>query len=228
MIAPQDVDSIYATCLSFVTNPTFDPNHPFCQQVRRDPTSGAHATNPITFTNQAQVDLSGIDVQYNWRHDLGPGSLSLTFLASFLDSYEARPNLDQAMVDYKGTSGPSAVAGVNRYAYDYKTFTTLGYNIGNWDASLRHRYLPSITHEANVLNNQELYAPTGSYKLFDATMRYGLRNGMELRFGVDNLFNVDPEITFRETGRYTNTGDTNENFYDFLGRRWYLGFKMSF
>jgi hypothetical protein len=50
----------------------------------------------------------------------------------------------------------------------------------------------------------------------------------ELRFGIDNLFNVDPEITFRETGRYSNTGDTNENFYDFLGRRWYIGFKMTF
>jgi iron complex outermembrane receptor protein len=230
MIAPQDVDSIYATCLSFVTNPAFDVNHPFCQQVRRDPTTGAHATNPITFTNQAQVDLSGIDVQYNWRHDLGGGSLSLTFLASFLDSYEARPNRDQAFVDYKGTSGPSAVAGVNRYAYDYKMFTTLGYRIGNWDASLRHRYLPSITHEANILNNQLLYAPTGSYKLFDATMRYGLKK-MEVRFGIDNLLNAQPETNWTELGAtttlYDNEGVTNPAFYDVVGRRFYVGFKMN-
>jgi outer membrane receptor protein involved in Fe transport len=46
--------------------------------------------------------------------------------------------------------------------------------------------------------------------------------------GIDNLFDVDPEIAFSQQGGYTNTGDTNENFYDFLGRRWYVGFTMSF
>jgi hypothetical protein len=50
----------------------------------------------------------------------------------------------------------------------------------------------------------------------------------ERRFGIDNPFDVDPEITFRETGRYTDTGVTNENSYDFLGRRWYVGFKITF
>jgi hypothetical protein len=27
---------------------------------------------------------------------------------------------------------------------------------------------------------------------------------------------------------YDAAGDTNENFYDMLGRRWYVGFKMTF
>jgi iron complex outermembrane recepter protein len=200
--------------------------------VRRDPTTGAHATNPITFTNQAQVDLSGIDVQYNWRHELGKGSLSLTFLASFLDSFKARPNRDQALVDYKGTSGPSAVAGVTRYAYDYKTFTTLAYSVGNWNASLRHRYLPAITHEANVLNSQSLYAPTGSYKLVDATMRYAFKKSMEVRFGIDNLLDAQPETNWTELGAtttlYDNVGVTNGSFYDLVGRRFYVGMKMNF
>jgi outer membrane receptor protein involved in Fe transport len=232
MIAPQDVDSIYATCLNYITNPTFDPNHPFCQQVRRDPVTGNHATNPITFTNQAQVDLAGLDIQYNWRHDLGPGSLSITFLTSLLDHFKARPNQQQALVDYKGTSGPSSVSGVTRYAYDYRTFTTLAYNVGNWSASLRHRYLPSITHEANILNNQDLYEPTGSYKLFDATMRYGIKDGLEIRFGIDNMLNAQPETQWKELGatttQYDNEGVTNPAFYDVLGRRFYVGIKMNF
>ena len=60
----------------------------------------------------------------------------------------------------------------------------------------------------------------------------------EVRFGIDNLFDVQPERTFMESERvnylgelgpgYSAAGDTNENFYDFLGRRWYVGFTMSF
>ncbi len=228
MIAPQDVDSIYGQCLSFITNPTYDPSHPYCQRVRRDPTTGFHATTPITFTNQANVDLSGVDVQYNWSHDLGPGALNLTFLSSFINNYQARPTQEQALVDYKGTSGPSAIVGVSRYAYDVRTFTTLAYAAGNWSGSLRHRYMPSIEHEANVLNQRYLYEPTGSYRMFDATVRYAVKDGLELRFGIDNLLDEDPETVFAEVDIYDNVGVTNPGFYDVLGRRFYVGLKMNF
>jgi outer membrane receptor protein involved in Fe transport len=70
--------------------------------------------------------------------------------------------------------------------------------------------------------------PTNSYDIFNGSARYTFSEKTELRFGIDNLFDVQPEITFFEEGRYTNTGRTNENFYDFLGRRYYVGFKMSF
>lgn len=50
---------------------------------------------------------------------------------------------------------------------------------------------------------------------------------MNLRFGVDNLFDREPERTFPEA---TNTarGQTNTSFYDILGRRYYLGLAMQF
>jgi len=58
--------------------------------------------------------------------------------------------------------------------------------------------------------------------IFDGSTRYTLGMRSELGVGIDNLFNVDAEITFSQAGGYTNTADTNENFCDFPGRRWYL------
>jgi outer membrane receptor protein involved in Fe transport len=107
-------------------------------------------------------------------------------------------------------------------------FTTANYNLGNWNASIRWRHLPSIESEAAVRTLVSLDEPTDAYNIFDGSARYTVSSNSELRFGIDNLFDVDPEITFRETGRYSGTGDTNENFYDFLGRRWYVGFKVTF
>jgi outer membrane receptor protein involved in Fe transport len=63
-------------------------------------------------------------------------------------------------------------------------------------------------------------------------MRYGFSNGMELRFGIDNLLNAEPETNWKELGatttQYDNEGVTNPAFYDVLGRRYYVGFKMNF
>jgi outer membrane receptor protein involved in Fe transport len=194
----------------------------------RNPNTGANATLSTTFNNEQQVDLAGWDVQYNWTTDIGPGSLNLSALATITDHTKTRPSPTAQWFDYKGSSGPSNIRSVNSYSYDYRLLTSVGYTMGNWNASVRWRYLPSIESESAVRTLVSLDQPTGDYSIFDGSARYNLTSKSELRFGVDNLFNVDPEITFRETGRYTNAGDTNENFYDFLGRRWYVGFKMSF
>ena len=54
------------------------------------------------------------------------------------------------------------------------------------------------------------------------------------RFGVDNLFNVDPPTTGAETASFPifnavdGQGTTNESLYDSLGRRFYIGVNAKF
>ena len=238
MIAEEFGDILYENCLDLDTNPNQDPLYPACTRLVRDPSSGANATISTSYTNEQQVDLAGYDVQYNWSRDLGPGSMTMTVLATIADHTKTRPNENAEWFDYKGSSGPSNIRSVNSYSYDYRLFTTAGYSVGDWNGSIRWRHLPSIESEAAVRTLVSLDQPTGDYNIFDGSMRYTLGSRAELRFGVDNLFDVEPERTFAEADRvnflgqlgpgYSATGDTNENFYDFLGRRWYLGFKMSF
>ncbi len=99
--------------------------------------------------------------------------------------------------------------------------------MGKWNASLRWRYLPSIKSEASVRTLVSTDIPTNAYSIFDASAHRDLGK-WDLRFGVDNLFDVQPEITFAQAGGYSYAGDTNENFYDFLGTRYYVGLKMRF
>jgi hypothetical protein len=228
MIAEEFGDILYENCLDEDTNPTYDPTHPACMRLVRDPVSGANSTISTTFNNEQQVDLAGYDVQLNWGREMGPGSLNLNFLATIADHTKTRPSPTAEWFDYKGSSGPSNIRSVNSYSYDYRLLTSVSYDLSKWNASVRWRFLPSIQSEAAVRTLVSLDEPTGDYNIFDGSARLRIGSKAELRFGIDNIFNVEPEITFKETGRYSGEGDTNENFYDFLGRRWYLGYKMSF
>jgi iron complex outermembrane recepter protein len=238
MIAEEFGDILYENCFDADTNPTYSPTHPACLRLVRDPISGANATISTSFNNEQQVDLAGFDVQFDWRGEVGPGALTVNLLTTIADHTKTRPSPTANWFDYKGSSGPSNIRSVNSYSYDYRLFTTVGYNVGKWNASMRWRYLPSLKSESSVRTLVSLDQPTGDYSIVDSSMRYALSERTEVRFGIDNLFNVDPEITFAESNRpdfrgvtgpgYSGEGDTNENFYDFLGRRWYLGFKMSF
>jgi hypothetical protein len=210
------------------TNPTNDPMHPACLKLERNPATGANATISTSFTNEQEVDLAGWDVQYDWGGEVGPGSMTVNFLATIADHTKTRPSPDAEWFDYKGSSGPSNIRSVNSYSYDYRLFTSVGYRLGSWNASIRWRHLPSIDSESAVRTLVSLEQPTDSYNIFDGAARYVLRDTWELRFGVDNLFDVQPEITFPEAGGYSNAGDTNENFYDMLGRRYFVGLKMQF
>jgi outer membrane receptor for ferrienterochelin and colicin len=49
----------------------------------------------------------------------------------------------------------------------------------------------------------------------------------DLRFGIDNLLDQDPEITFADDTT-SGLGSTNANFYDIIGRRYYFGVHMGF
>jgi iron complex outermembrane receptor protein len=229
MIAPQVPDTLYRECLNFDTNPTYDPLHPSCQLIVRNPQSGAVATVDITYTNEAAAELSGYDLQFDWRTDLGPGMLTLSSMLTITDNWKTRVNPFSPWVDYKGTTGPGDIRGVNQFAYDYRLFTSLGYGAGNWSASLRWRHLPSIIPEGAIRTAAQ-YHTTPSYDIFDASGRYSFSDNLELRFGIDNLFDKSPPIVNLRTVAegYTQTGVTNPAFYDVLGRRFYVGMKYQF
>ena len=89
---------------------------------------------------------------------------------------------------------------------------------------MRWRHLPSIESEGAGAPGST-FEPTSSYDIFDFAGRWQTAGNWSLRFGIDNLFNVDPERTFPQADN-TATGETNENFYDILGRRYYVGFAV--
>lgn len=229
MIAAQSPDVIYTQCFSPDVNPGFDPNFAPCQQIVRDPVSGGGANTLIFFTNEGAIDYSGVDIQFDWGGDggnLGPGAFNVNFLATINNETLTRVDPNAEWTDWTGTSGPSDLTGIDNFTYDYKTFTTVGYNTGNWTASLRWRHLPSIASEASIGNPFSTFTPTNAYNMFDVSGRISLRN-YRVRFGIDNVFDVDPELTFPDA-EDSGTGSTNSSIYDVLGRRFYVGVGIEF
>jgi outer membrane receptor protein involved in Fe transport len=227
LIAAQLPDVIYSRCFDPDENPGLDPTFQPCTQVVRDPATGANSDTLITFNNEGAVDTSGYDAQLDWSGNVGPGRMNVNFLLTLTDELKTRPNPKSAWRDWVGTNGPTDLTSIDPYVYHYRSFTTLGYSAGDWTGSLRWRHLPPIKEATATPVSPVTKLPTASYDIFDLAGRYNIKNNMQLRFGVDNLFDRKPEETFYDFSRnIPATGDTNEQFYDILGRRFYIGFNV--
>ncbi len=224
MISAQSAQSVLTQCFSPAANPSFSATAPACTQILRNPLNGALSAVDVTYTNDASIETSGVDVQLNWGTAIPRGNLNLSLFASFLDSTKARLNPHAPWVEYKGTFGPVGVSGVQGGAYDYRTFTTVSYFTGNWNLSLRWRHLPSIEAAAAATDPTQTTLPTGAYDIFDLSggMNFGSR--WSLRYGIDNLFDRQPEVT--DATPWSPGSATNANFYDVLGRAAYIGASM--
>src|SRR5690606_13096514 len=166
------VDTIYTQCMSAATNPTFDPEHPSCQRIIRDPADGTQAAVDVTYSNEGAVNTSGVDIQFNWGRPLLRSTLHLNFLATVLDVVETRSSPMEKFTDWAGTSGPNDLSGLHGGAYDYKTYTTLTYVRDGWNFTGRWRHLPGIASAASIQDPNDTSVPTSAYNLFDISGGY--------------------------------------------------------
>jgi outer membrane receptor protein involved in Fe transport len=201
-----------------------DPNAQACQQMTRDTNNGQFNAADVSYTNAAFVETSGVDLQFDWRTSLGPGNLTLSVLASYLDSFKTKASPTAKWVEYKGTFGPT-LPSLNGGAFDYRTFTTVGYFNKNWTVSLRWRHLPSTKAAAAAVGTTSTLA-TNDYDIFDFTGGYTFSEKWSVRYGLDNLFDKAPEVT--DATPWSAGSATNGNFYDVLGRTLYVGASMKF
>ncbi len=192
-----------------------------CQNVPRNLSSGGALTQLLSFDNLATIQTSGVDLSLNWSAqfaDLGmsrvPGGLSFSTTASWLNYYrtKASPLPIDLMIDWKGSNGPT-LSGLNSGAYTYRLFNTFTYVLPSFSTSLQWEFLPSINspvvaqQRADIANNNAVaagapgailsYTPwtniaTPHYNKFDLTFSWTLNKLLQIRGGVDNLFNKQP------------------------------------
>ena len=119
---------------------------------------------------------------------VGSGNLSLSFLASYLDSFKTQASPTAPWVEYKGTFGPT-LPGLNGGAFDYRTFTTVSYFKSKWNLGLRWRHLPSIKAAAAATATTTTL-PTNAYDVFDLTGGIAFSERWSFRYGIDNLLDT--------------------------------------
>ncbi|MEL1250211.1 TonB-dependent receptor plug domain-containing protein [Aurantiacibacter gilvus] len=240
-IGEQTVAVALQQCYDPALNPAWDSGSPtdiansaFCQLVPRNANNGGLGNVNRTYVNNGEFSVSGIDVQLDWGFDVGPGSLNLNVLANYLLHFETTSLAGVVpAIDYVGTQG-TGENGLNTGVYEYRVLTTLGYNWGPAYLGFQWQHLPSIedASEAQFGPNQTTGFP--SYNIFDLNASYAISDDINLRFGVQNLFDKAPPLGNRNLANEPGTGATlpggsfDARFYDTNGRRFYLGANLRF
>jgi hypothetical protein len=235
-IGVPDHDTIYQQCLSSEFNPLIGSapgtytgaelaaGNPFCALIQReyvggDPLTpgnfGADRKYSAQYLNQGGLKSQGVDIQVNWNRSIGGrGVFNLNTVASILDTYAESPFPGAPFIDYTGTTENSS--------FDWQTYMTVNYAQGPWAIGLRWHHLPTIDRAPS--QSSDIFG-VKSHDQFDLFSRISVGDTYELRFGIDNLLDADPEVVGASTSD-ANLGSTNGN-YDPFGRRLFVGFNVS-
>ncbi len=102
--------------------------------------------------------------------------------------------------------------------------TTFNYKNGPFSGGIRWKHLPTLDRGPTQADNYS--GVTSSYDQFDLFGRWIIKDGIELRGGIDNLLYVEPRVVGANST--TNAFGSAASGDDILGRRFYLGAKFSF
>jgi outer membrane receptor protein involved in Fe transport len=195
----------------------------------------------VSYINAGASKLSGVDVTFDWKaavEDMGlesvGGNFGVNVVVSTLLQLETQATPTAPVIDWVGSLGPSAGTSLNRGAFRYRLFTTLNYGVGPFTANLRWRHLPTARSELQATSTVPVtvMGAESNYDVFDFSGAWTLNDTLQLRLGIDNLFNTPPVITGRRTADdpqpTSGAGVTEVGFYDVLGRQFYAGFKAKF
>jgi outer membrane receptor protein involved in Fe transport len=215
-------DAIMGNCLG-----TGDPI--FCERIHRD-ANGSLWLSPEGFVdarnmNIGSVKIQGVDVDINYRHDLGRiGQVSLEFTGSHVDKF---------VVDNGGLSRPFDCAGrhgfgcfnpVPKWRHNLRLTWTgrQGMSVsGYWryTGDLKLRGYPGFDPQPPP------EVPAQSF--FDLATIFRIEPHYSLRLGVNNIFDREPPIVLF-CGGFRCAGNTFPQWYDPLGRYFFAGFTLNF
>jgi iron complex outermembrane receptor protein len=221
------VDIAQRQCFDTAFNPTLDVNSPFCTGVNRNSGTGALGNVTTTFYNNGRFRTSGIDAQLDWALPVGPGQINLNSSFNYLIDMKSAGLASLPLVEYAGTLGPTQ-NGLNGGSYRWRLFTTVGYSIGGNSLSVQWRHLPSVDVETKATLPNTTFGGYPSYDIFNLLGSIAVTQDIVLRFGAENLFDKAPplgNVNSAPPAGQISGGAFNAQFYDTIGRRYYLGIK---
>ncbi len=206
-------------------NPSYSNSNVWCQKFSRSPSSGEIVDLFELQENIGGLRGDGIDVQVDYGVDLGnSGMLSFNFVSSFVNEFAEQPSQGDEWIDYTGTIGDDPA----EVYPEVKSVLTTIWDIGNFSTAVRLRYLDSMDHEESSLvgstdPDECGCSGVGSVTYVDLSASWQATDSLNVRLGIDNLTDEDPEL-------YTPDQDsgTNPSVYDVVGRRYFVALNYSF
>jgi len=234
-ISPLDSVFVYQQCFNGTptgnngtTNPSLSVDNEWCQLITRNPVNGLRSNVQAPYSNSGILETTGIDMAINWGTDIGPGNFNINTVMTYVDRFETQDNPSAPIFDAVGTLDQGG-------QFDYRIVNTFSYALANAQIGVQWRHYPSIRDEEAARDPTTRILDVDSFDLFNLFARYQINERFEFRGGIDNLLDEEPPVVGWDPGlpgqpstRDHNLGTTEPGFYDPLGRRYYVGFKMGF
>jgi outer membrane receptor protein involved in Fe transport len=205
------------------SNPTYDPNNPWCQFFRRDAGNGGVVNLQQLQRNQAFTKVSGIDFGFDYALGLNQlGALRWNLAATWTEKSTSRTNVSPTdpEYDFAGTIGDGTGSAVP----EWRVNLTTTYTVGGLSLSLTNRFIDEMSH-ANVVTGGSPAANTGTAATWyhDLSARYAITPNIAIRAGISNLTDQQPRLYSPNI-----QSNTDPSTFDVLGRRYFVGLNAKF
>jgi outer membrane receptor protein involved in Fe transport len=221
-IGRWDSESAVRRCYDSVYNPDFRANNIYCTFFTRDAATGEIFARIID-SNIGGVDTSGVDLQFDWSMDAGPGRMGANLYVTHVQAWKYS-DPSGGTIEYAGTIGGG---GVSRALPEWKSLLSLSYGWRDVQLFARWQYIDGMTDA--IYRNDPVYrdfeVPSRDYLDLGASFTFaqGALDGLTARVGVDNATDTDPPVF----PSYSQA-NTDPAVYDVLGRRYYLSLGYHF
>ena len=195
--------------------------------------------------NTGYLLTKGIDFEANYTANMdswgmtGAGSLDFNFVGTYLDSLTTEPVPEPGSIgtyECAGLYGTVCLSPSPKWRHKFRITWTSPWDV---DLSLNWRHIAGVNFDSNTTNpllNGVCGLPCGdvadshlsSFDYFDLASNWQVREGVELRAGVNNIMGREPPIM--DTNRIGasslagfGNGNTYPGVYDSLGRTIFVG-----
>jgi iron complex outermembrane recepter protein len=214
-ISSIDADVFVERCFDRRFNPDLSNDNFYCSFFERLPGTGTITNALEVDTNIAAFEVEGVDLQFDYATDAGPGLLRAKWVSSYLLAWDDATIQGEPLTENAGT----ASSGFDVLP-EWKWAATLGYTWEGFDADVRWRHIGETTDFSIpefTLDAVEYVDLTVGYTFSDRL------EGLRLRAGVTNLTDEDPIIY--PSAQQSNTDPAT---YDVLGRRFFVSATYAF
>lgn len=206
----------------------------FCGLINRGSNGELWASDEAfvvaTKLNTGSLETSGIDVSANYAFDIGSyGSLRVDYLATFLHSLDKEPLPGLDIIECAGYfASTNASCGTSKPEYRHNIPVTWTTPWGDLTARATWRHIGSVDLIGSTTSNANTVLDARDY--LDVSLRATVREGVGVRFGVNNLFDKNPPVSTNvgSAGGSFGNGNTFPQAYDALGRYIFAGVNVKF
>lgn len=217
---------------------------PLCANIHRGGGGilfGQGAFITATTINAATTFTDGVDFTSSYKHDLDflelgdVGSVAFNYTGTYTAALSSVPFPGSGSLDCAGLFGVTCGEPMPSYRHEFRT--TYLPSFVDAAISLNWRHLSGVDFDGNSSNpllNQGAFNNVtqhiSSFDYFDLSATYEVTNNLQVRGGINNLFDRDPPIVdsnIAGPGGFGN-GNTYPGVYDSLGREFFFGATLKF